>query len=206
MSDALPRTGAIVLAGGRSTRMGRDKASMPFDGTTLLGRVVATLATVVDEVVVVARRDQTLPPLPAVATPVRLAFDEIEDRGPVGGLAAGLASLVAPVAYLSSCDVPLLVPDFVRAMFAALGDADVAMPEVDGRLHPLAGVYRRDPVLAAARALLASGRLRPVFLLETLAGVRVPAARLRAADPEFRSLENLNTPEDLERARRHLRG
>jgi molybdopterin-guanine dinucleotide biosynthesis protein A len=199
--EALPRLGAIVLAGGRSTRMGRDKASIPFDGTTLLGRVVATLATVVDELLVVVRAGQALPPLPAVAAPVRIVFDEVEDRGPLAGLATGLASLAAPIAYVSSCDAPLLVPDFVRAMCAALRDADVAMPEVDGRLHPLAGVYRRDPTLAAARGLLARGRLRPVFLLETLVGVRVQAARLRAADPELRSLENVNTPEDLERAR-----
>ena len=185
--------------------MGRDKASAPFDGTTMLDRVVATLATVVDEIVIVMRRDQTLVAPPSVAVPVRVAFDEVEDQGPVGGLAAGLASLDAPIAYLSSCDVPLLVPGFVRAMFAALGTADVAMPDVDGRLHPLAGVYRREAVLAAARALLAAGRRRPVFLLETLSGVRVGEAHLRAADPELASLENLNTPEDLERARMRLK-
>ncbi len=184
--------------------MGRDKASLPFDGTTLLGRVVATLSTVVDEIVLVVRRDQALVPTPPVGVPVRVAFDEVEDLGPVGGLAAGLAALRAPVAYLSSCDVPLLAPAFVRVMFDALGTADLAMPEAGGRLHPLAGVYRRDPVLAAARALLAARRLRPVYLLETLRGVRVGAERLREADPDLASLENLNTPEDLERARLRL--
>ena len=182
--------------------MGRDKASLPFRGTTLLAHVLTTLAEVVDEIVVVARRDQPLPPFPTTRrdVPIRVKFDDVEDRGPVGGLAAGLGSLTSPVAYLSSCDVPFLRPEFVRTMFEALGDADIAVPEIEGRVHPLAGVYRRGPVLVAAKALLATNRLRPVFLLETLPHVRVTEARLRLVDPDLRSLENLNSPDDLERA------
>ena len=194
--------GAVVLVGGRSTRMGRDKASLPFDGSTLLDHVVATLAEVVTEIVVVARRDQPLPPLspPPPGVEIHVAFDDVEDRGPVGGLAAGLAALSKPLAYLSSCDVPFLRPRFVRAMFDSLGDADVALPDVEGRLHPLAGVYRREPVLAAARALLAANRLRPIFLLETLPHVKVVESSLRLADPDLASLENLNSPDELARA------
>lgn len=194
--------GAIVLAGGRSTRMGRDKASLPFRGTTLLGRAITTLSTVVDRVVVVARRAQALPaspPLPR-AVPVDVAFDRVEDAGPVGGLVAGLEALDAELVYLSSCDVPWLRPTFVDAMFAEAAGVDVALPEVEGRLHPLAGVYRRDAVLPAARAQLAAGRLRPVFLLESLPHRRVVAQRLRSVDPDLRSLENVNTQDDLARA------
>lgn len=197
-------TAALVLAGGRSTRMGRDKAALPWNGTTFLARVVATVAEVVDEVVIVARPGQDAAPLPSVAVPCRVAFDEVADRGPLGGIAAGLAALRAPVAYLSACDVPFLAPEFVRAVLEALGDAEVAMPDVGGRLHPLACVCRRVPALAAARALLGAGDLRVTSLFQALRGVRIEAARLRAADPTLGSLENLNTPDDLERARRRL--
>lgn len=200
MTSARPVRGAILLAGGRSTRMGRDKATLPFGKSTLLGHVAGALAPLVDEIVIVSRRGQALPPLAFAGVRVRMAHDEVEDRGPLGGMAAGLACLDAPVAFLSSCDAPLLTGAFVAALFDALGAADIAVPDVGGRIHPLAGVYRRDPVLAAVRTLLAADRLRPVFLLEGLAHVRVPEDRLRAADPHLHSLENVNSPEDLARA------
>lgn len=202
MTDARPTRGAIVLAGGRSTRMGRDKASLPFGDSTLLGRAISALAAVVDEIIVVARRDQSLPSFPCTPrrVPIVVAYDEVLDQGPVGGLVAGLSASMSTVVYLSSCDVPLLSPAFVTAMFDELGDHDVAVPELDDRVHPLAGVFRRVPVLAAARALLAAGRLRPVFLLETLPYVKVGPDRLRLVDPDLRSLENVNTADDLARA------
>jgi molybdopterin-guanine dinucleotide biosynthesis protein A len=191
------RRGALVLAGGRSTRMGRDKATLTFDGRTLLEHVLARLAPLVDEALVVARPDQPLPTLPAS---VRLAHDEVLDQGPLGGLAAGLAAATSEALYVTSCDVPFLRPGVVRLLFERLGEADVAVAEAEGRLHPLAAVYRRS-VLPQVRALLAEGRLRPVFLYERVPTVRVPEADLRAVDPELATLANLNTPEDLTAAR-----
>ncbi|MBL9087124.1 MAG: NTP transferase domain-containing protein [Planctomycetia bacterium] len=196
-------TAALVLAGGRSTRMGRDKASLAWGGSTFLARVVATVAAVVDEVVVVARPGQALPevgPLRA-GVAVRHAVDAADDRGPVEGLRAGLASCDASVVYATGCDVPRLAPAFVAAVIAALRaapDAAVAVPEVAGRLHPLAAAYRRAPTLVAARALLAAGSARMTALVEGLPHVVVPEADLRAVDPTLGSLANVNTPADLD--------
>ena len=222
------RRGAIILAGGRSTRMGQDKASLAFGTGTLLSRVVSILASVpVDEIVIVARRGQILP---TVEPPARVrgtvqsgrdvgptreaiarapvivhAYDEIEGRGPLGGLAPGLEALGAPVAFASACDVPFLSDAFVHLMFDALGDADVAIPEAEGRLHPLGAVYRRA-VLPHVHALLAADRLRPVFLLDRVRHVKVPEEMLRAVDPHLRSLANLNTPGEYEAARKAFGG
>jgi molybdopterin-guanine dinucleotide biosynthesis protein A len=186
--------------------MGLDKASLPFGGSTMLGRVVLALARVVPEVVVVSRRGQVLPPPDPLPPGVRIAhaFDEVEGQGPLGGLVPGLRAASADVVCASSCDVPFLSEAFVRAMFDALGDADVAIPEAEGHLHPLGAVYRRASVLPAAEALLLEGRLRPVFLLERLRAVRVPEADLRAVDPGLDSLANLNTPEAYAAALRRL--
>jgi molybdopterin-guanine dinucleotide biosynthesis protein A len=184
--------------------MGRDKAWLPWGGTTMLDRVVGVLSGVVDEVVVVARRDQPLPPMPSCrpGVEVRFAHDEVEGRGPLGGLAPGLEALACEVAYASACDVPFLAPAFVRAVCEALGDAAVAVPQAGGRLHPLAAVYRRDAVRPHVEALLREDRLRLVHLLERVPHVVVPERALRAVDPDLLSLENLNTPEDWEAARR----
>ena len=113
--------GGIVLCGGRSSRMGRPKAWLPVGGEVMLQRVVRVLREVVDPVVVVAAPGQDVPPLPDAVTIVR---DEVEGRGPLAGLAAGLAALDgrADAAYLSACDVPFLSPAFVRRVAGFLED------------------------------------------------------------------------------------
>jgi molybdenum cofactor guanylyltransferase len=190
-------TGGIVLCGGRSTRMGRPKASLPFGPETMLQRVVRLLSTAVDPIVVVAARDQELPQLPEVI----VARDEREQRGPLEGLRAGLKALPDSVdaAYITSCDVPLMVPGFVSLMIELLGDSDIAVMEIDGFTHPLSAVYRRT-VLPQVEALLAQDKLRPVFLFEAVPTRRVQTSEMLSVDPELWTLRNLNTPEDYQQA------
>ena len=189
--------GGIVLCGGKSTRMGSSKALLPFGSETMLQRVVRLLGEVISPIVVVAAVDQELPPLPRT---VIVARDEREARGPLEGLRAGLKALPPDVeiAYVTSCDVPLLVPGFVRQILDLARDHDVAVMEIDGFTHPLSAVYRRS-TLPVVEDLLARDRLRPVFLFESVNTRRVRPAEM-TADPDLRTLRNLNTREDYERA------
>jgi molybdopterin-guanine dinucleotide biosynthesis protein A len=190
--------------------MGVPKASLPFGAETMLQRVVRLLGTVVSPIVVVAAREQTLPELPDNVIVTR---DEREAKGPLEGLRAGLTALPAvdrePVpdpsggalcassdlAYVTSCDVPLLVPGFVERMVELLGDDDIAVMEIDGFPHPLSAVYRRG-VLPRIEDLLAQDRLRPVFLFDAVRTRRVLPEEMTSVDPELRTLRNLNTRED----------
>jgi molybdopterin-guanine dinucleotide biosynthesis protein A len=177
--------------------MGASKALLPFGPETMLQRVVRLLGEVVSPIVVVAAAGQELPPLPA---DVVLTRDEREGRGPLEGLRAGLAALPAHVdlAYATSCDVPMLVPGFVAQMVELSAGYDVTVMEIDGFTHPLSAVYRRA-ALPHIEALLAQDRLRPVFLFEAVRTRRVSPAEI-TADPELRTLRNLNTREEYERA------
>lgn len=190
--------GGIVLCGGRSTRMGTSKATLPFGPETMLQRVVRLLGTAVAPIAVVAARDQQLPMLPES---IIHTVDEREQRGPLEGLRAGLKVLPDSIdaAYVTSCDVPLLVPGFVTRMIELLGDHDIAVMEIDGFPHPLSAIYRRD-VLPQVESLLERDRLRPVFLFEAVRTRRVQPEEMIAADPELRTLRNLNTPADYEQA------
>lgn len=190
--------GGIVLCGGRSTRMGTSKAALPFGPETMLQRVVRLLGTVVAPIVVVAARDQQLPKLPER---VIHTVDEREQRGPLEGLRAGLKALPESIdaAYVTSCDVPLLVPGFVAGMIELLGDHDIAVMEIEGFPHPLSAIYRRD-ILPHVESLLEQDRLRPIFLFEAVRTRRVRPEEMIAADPELRTLRNLNTPADYEQA------
>lgn len=199
--SAIPlRTAGIVLCGGRSSRMGRPKAWLPFAGEALLQRTVRILQQVVDPVIVVAAPSQDLPELPCEVKTVR---DHREFLGPLNGLATGLEALQgsADAAYLSSCDVPLLLPAFVRRVIERLGDADICMPDVDGFPHPLAACYRVS-ILPAVRRLIDSNQLRPVFLAETCVTRFLNPLDFGDVDPTLQSLRNVNTPEEYEAAMR----
>jgi molybdopterin-guanine dinucleotide biosynthesis protein A len=197
-----PRVGGVVLCGGQSSRMGRPKAWLPFGGELMLPRVVRQLSEVVPELVVVAAPDQEVPPLPAGVTVVR---DPERGRGPLQGLAAGLAALRGvEAAYASSCDVPFLSPAFVRRMIELLGDHVIAVPDVGGYRHPLAAVYRVT-VLSVVERLLSEDRLRPAFLFDQVPTRFVSESELSDADPGLKTLRNLNTPEEYEAALREIK-
>ena len=193
------RAGGVVLCGGKSTRMGTSKALLPFGPETMLQRVVRILGELVSPIVVVAATDQELPDLRANVIVTR---DERPERGPLEGLRAGLKALPEQVdrAYVTSCDVPLLVPGFVTQMLEHSRDHDIAVMEIDGFPHPLSAIYRRS-VLPHVEELLAQDRLRPVFLFDAVRTRRVRPEQM-TSDPDLRTLRNLNTPDDYQQALR----
>jgi molybdenum cofactor guanylyltransferase len=195
----MPGLGAVVLCGGQSRRMGQSKAWLPFGSEPMLVRVVRLLRERVGPIVVVAAPDQSLPSLPEDVVVVR---DSVRGRGPLQGLAAGLLALPVSVelAYASATDVPFLEPAWVTRLHELIGRDDLAIPFVEGFHHPLAALYRRPTILPAIEALLAADRLRPVFLMEAVRTRVIEADELRAVDPELRTLRNLNTLEDYQRA------
>jgi molybdopterin-guanine dinucleotide biosynthesis protein A len=194
------RIGGIVLCGGRSSRMGRPKAWLPFAGELMLPRILRVVGEAVGPRVAVAALGQELPPLPPG---VDVAYDEEEGRGPLQGLATGLAGLRAraDAAYLSPCDVPFLLPAFIRRLIDLMGDCSACVPHVDGHYHPLAAVYRLD-VLPVVHEFLAADRLQSSSLFEVVSTRVVEANELTDVDPTLRSLQNLNTPADYEAALR----
>lgn len=202
--------GAIVLAGGRSRRMGSDKASLELAGLTLLERVVRGVARFAEPVVVVARQGQALPALPASVT---IARDPVEDLGPLAGLAAGLAALGARSdwAYVTATDMPFPSEAVASRLFAIALErgAIAAMPTREGRAQPLASVLRVE-TLTRIEARLARGERRLSSIVEALDARLVDAAELLAdravanEDPELDALRDLDTVEDLAWARRRV--
>ena len=198
---------AIVLAGGRSSRMGTPKAALEWHGSTLLRRAVGIVGRAVGGPVVVVRAPgQDLPALPEAA---EIVEDAREGQGPLMGIAGGLAALDgrATSAFVAGTDAPLLHPAFVRHVVRALDDShDIALPEARGHRHPLAAAYRTAlaPVVAE---LVAADRLRPGFLFERCRVRELDEAALladpevAACDPQLDSLLNLNEPADYEAAR-----
>ena len=198
----LAEAAGVVLAGGRSSRMGRPKGALEWHGSTLLHRTAALLArTVGGPVLVVAAPDQELPELPPR---VEVVADPVEGLGPMQGLATGLAALRerAPVAFVCSTDLPFLHPALVRRVLRGFADpeVDVVLPVARGYRQPLAAGYRTS-LAGLIERLLGEGDLRPGMLFRHCRVAQLDDAalltdELARHDPELDSLVNVNEPDD----------
>lgn len=189
--------------------MGAAKAGLEWHGSTLLFRAVALLSRSVDgPVVVVAAPGQELPELPAG---VAVAEDPVEGRGPMQGLAVGLAAVQdrAEAAFVCSTDLPFLHPAYVRRVLRGLTEGvDVVLPVARGFRQPLAAAYRTR-IAGLVADLLAQGNDRPGMIFKHCVVSRLDDAALLADaalakfDPELDSVVNVNTPEDYRAAHDH---
>ncbi len=193
----------VVLAGGRSSRMGRDKAALVFDGSTLLQRTAEALAAVADEIVVVRASGQELPPL-RLDIPIVKAEDPVQGEGPLVGIAAGLRAASTPVAIVVAVDMPFLQPSLLRMLAERIQKgARWALPIAEGRPQPLCSAFATS-ALAVLEAHIVAGDRAPMAAADDLDAARIEEATWRAADPEGRSFLNVNTPEEFEAAQRLL--
>ncbi len=185
----------IVLAGGQSRRMGRDKAWIEWDGQPLVARAAAALrAAGCTEVLVVGGDAVRIAALGL--TPVA---DAAPGEGPLQALAAGLAAAAAPVALVVACDMPGLRPEALSALGRLADGYDAAVPHVPpGGWEPLHAAYAKT-CLPAIEARLAAGERKMTCFYGDVRVRAVTAEELAAVDPGLGSLRNVNTPEELGR-------
>lgn len=189
-----------ILAGGKSRRMGQDKAWLDLgDGVPLVRRVAAALREVADELLVVtsdARFERLGYPIHA---------DRYGETGAFGGIATAVAAATGELVCVAACDMPFPSPAVYRMLVDAIAEHDVAIPLIEGEYETMHAVYRKT-CLPAMEARLARGQLRVISFLDDVRVRAVSADEIRAVDPELRSFVNLNTPEELARARAAARG
>ena len=185
---------AVILAGGKSSRMGRPKALVTFEGQPLIAHLVSLLRNLFDKIVIVAAPEHELPDLPAT-----LVRDELPFRGPVGGIYYGLREAGEKAAFVTSCDAPFLNLSLIRFLTTQISHADVVVPYWEDRFQPLHAVYRTSvaPLLADQ---LERGELRPVTLFERVPTLKIQEDEIRRFDPNGLSFLNMNTPEDYQAA------
>ncbi|MFQ5850917.1 MAG: NTP transferase domain-containing protein [Candidatus Binatia bacterium] len=193
---------AIVLAGGKSSRMGRPKALLLFDGEPLIVHVVRRLRRLFADILIVAAPGQELPPLrhsSGQALPVTLVRDEVAYQGPVGGIYYGLRAASGEVGFVTSCDVPLLNLSLISYLTSQISDYDVVVPYWQERFQPLHAAYRRS-VVSLLEEQLKHGELRPIYLYKKVRTLEVREDEVRRFDPDGLSFLAMNTPEDYHAA------
>lgn len=186
----------LILAGGRSTRFGSDKASAPLAGRPMLQWVVDALATVCARLVIVRAAGQQLPPL-ELSLPLDIADDRWEARGPLAGLASGFPLVESEYCFAASCDAPLLQPRLVEHLAARARSHDVTCVDVDGYRNPLVAVYRPPACLGPFARAVEANNLKITAAFDDLDVLVISEAEARTVDPELLSFRNANRPETL---------
>lgn len=198
MSTPVKSTG-IILAGGASRRMGRDKLSLDIGGATLIQRTYDALAKTCDEVLISTSEKSSR----GYGLPARIVKDFRPGRkGPLAAMEAGLAAAKNDHVFVSAGDVPFIPEELIYFLLQAVAEDGVraAVPSYDGRLHPLCAAYRKDVLVELSFALNLGVRAAHEFL-ESIKGVLYVEDDLgRFGAPET-FLMNVNSPEDLEWAR-----
>ncbi len=190
-----------MLAGGQSRRMGTDKAGLEIvsreHGVTTISRMVLrALGQIFSEVLVIGGE-----PLPGEGW--RQCADLFPGGGALGGIYTALQEARHEYVFVAACDMPFLAPATAAALLELAGGHDVTVPVLDGRAQTLHAVYRKT-CAAPALALLESGRRRIVDFYPGVDVREVPAAEFARLDPGGQSSRNINTPEDLARARAEI--
>jgi molybdopterin-guanine dinucleotide biosynthesis protein A len=181
---------AAIMAGGRSMRMGQDKAWIELDGEPLIKRVADVLGELADEVIVVANdpRYESLG--------LRVVRDRWPQGGALGGIATGIGAATHDTVLVAACDMPFLSVDVWRVLLGHAGEADVVIPKIDGEYETMHALYTKACVPQMARAI-AENRLRVISFFDQVRVLAIEEPELRAADPTLRSFTNVNTPEEL---------
>lgn len=180
----------IVLAGGQSRRMGRDKATLSWEGGDLLGSLLTRLLPLSDDVIVVSNTSREIPHT------VRQVADLIPGKGPLSGIHAGLVYARHPLVFFTACDLPFLIPELALQIVYSVGKADGSVAMYKGQLEPLIACYRKS-CATVVEGLLVEGKYSVRDFLAKINWVTVQ---------EFDKFDeyyfmNLNTDHDYEKAK-----
>ena len=194
--------GAIILAGGKSSRMGEDKASLEILGKSMVERLFLKLSTIAAEVVVMRAPGQTMPNIPKeLQGRIQVGWDSVKDRGPLQGIVDALPLLNSEIdkVFLLTCDLPYITTEWLQTLKDIMTDEyDLVCTEENEIINPLLAIYRR-PVLEPASKLIDEGKRRPISLWE---GWRM--ARLSAPEETPWICRDVNTPEEFKEAQNYL--
>jgi molybdopterin-guanine dinucleotide biosynthesis protein A len=184
----------LVLAGGASQRMGRDKALLELDGRSLIQIVVERMAQVCSEVLIVSG---DVEPYIGLGAPV--VEDRFQDVGVLGGLHAGLRAASDELTLAVGCDMPFLNPGLLRAFADWAEGYDVALLRQGEHVEPLHGAYRRT-CLPAMEAAIRAGERRIISFFPQVRVRYITLEEVAPIDPHLDSFRNVNTPEEWEAA------
>ena len=191
--ERLSGIAGVILAGGESSRMGRNKALMEVNGELMVETAYRRMAELFDEVLLVTNTPEMYDFIPC-----RKIADIYPGMGPLGGIHAALSNCDAARAFVIACDMPGLNPGLIRELGSMPGGVDVVVPETPDGLEPLHAVYAKSGLPLMEAMLRAEERSVLSFIARADARL-VPRDKIAVLDPGYASFRNINTPEDYQK-------
>ena len=190
----------VIIAGGKSRRLGIDKRFLEIGGRPCIQRVIDAYQGLFKEVLIVADA-----PEPFMSLGARVVVDLIPERATLGGLYTGLHFAAHDRVFAAASDMPWLSPAAIRVVLDQALSGDIVIPDLAGTLQPMHAVYAKT-CLPVLRSLVEAGRLKvqDLCMSPQLRVHRIPEAAFRDVDPELRSFFNINTPDDLAKAKKWI--
>ncbi len=185
---------AVILAGGESRRMGRDKAHVEFRGKSLLNHAIANLSPLFGEIVLSVRDPLVVDESQSNIVQV---MDAGEGRGPMMGIVAAMTEVGTDWVFVTGVDMPFVVPELVVHMAEQRPGHDTVLAEIDGQLQPMLAFYAKRACLPAMQSRIAQGRRSLMRLIPSLNTAILTEKELRPLDPDLHSFTDFDTPEDL---------
>lgn len=187
---------AIVLAGGMSRRMGYDKAFLDIKGEPLIGRQLGELKNIFKNIIIATNDPQKYTSFKSV----NIACDVVPGQGPLGGIYSGLLASGSFYNFVIACDMPFINKPLVRYIIENRDDYDVVIPKIGGRIHPLFGIYSKNCV-SAIEEMLKHDRLEVRSIFSKVRVRFLSRREIKRFDKNMLSLLNINTPDELQRAK-----
>jgi len=185
---------AVILAGGESRRMGRDKAHVEFRGKSLLNHAIANLSPLFDEIVLSVREPLSID---LSQSNIVQVMDAGEGRGPMMGIVASMAQVRTGWVFVTGVDMPFVVPAVLQQMADQRSGHDAVLAKVDGCLQPMPAFYAKGACFPAMQSRVAEGRRSLMRLIPSLNTAILTEKELRPLDPGLRSFTDFDTPEAL---------
>ena len=181
----------VILAGGKSSRFGINKAFSEINGSRLIDIVAGLLTSIFTRTVLITNNPEEYSYL---GLPIR--EDLIRGLGPIGGILTGLEDIRDEAGFFIACDMPFVSEDLIRYIVSVRGEFDAVVPKIDWKIEPLHALYRKS-CLPVIRELITSGVYQTIKAFDRLNVRYLNEAEIKANDPQMRSFFNVNRPEEL---------
>ena len=184
----------IILAGGKNSRMGINKAFLEIDGTRLIDNILAVYQKIFSEIIIV-----TNDPLSYIEfTDAEIVTDIYKGKGPLGGIYTGLFYSKNDYTFISACDMPYLNKDFISYLTTHTGKYDIIVPEFSDGFQPLHAIYSQN-CLSHIKKLLIADKLKITGFYKEVRQLSIPEEKIIPFNKDGRLFLNVNTPDDLEK-------